>query len=344
MNPLIQTCVKTCVLDLELKAQLENLRLQNLVTQGFKYTKESAANMVSAIRQYFFFTLHFKLQSLPTCVDTLVCYMEFMARTSGHPHLKHLLSAVKFLNEALDFPFPVNSFQLDMTMQGLKRRLAKVPFQVLPLSPAILKKMFLHLNMNNIQDRALWCSYLLSFYGLLRKSSAVPKNSSFSVNKVLVRRNVAVDLENNIVYLYLGHSKTNNFCTRDVIIPVPGNEDPAMDPVRHLHALFSTVRTGPNTPAFTYAPGKFVSYASFTTRLKTLLKKAGYDAKLYSGHSFRRGAATFLHQCGGSALMIQASGDWSSQCFTRYLYMTEAERLHSQSLMSRAISHHFSSS
>ena len=119
MNPLIQTCVKTYVLDLELKAQLENLRLQNLVTQGFKYTKESAANMVSAIRQYFFFTLHFKLQSLPTCVDTLKCYIEFMARTSGHPHLKHLLSAVKFLNEALDLPFPVNSFQLDMTMQGL---------------------------------------------------------------------------------------------------------------------------------------------------------------------------------------------------------------------------------
>ena len=141
-----------------------------------------------------------------------------------------------------------------------------------------------------------------------------------------------------MVYLYLGHGKTNNFCTRAVIIPIPGNNDPAMDPVRHLHALFSSVDANPNEPAFTYFRGKFISYTNFTTKLKTLLKKSGYDPGLYSGHSFRRGGATYLHQCGGTALMIQASGDWSSQCFTRYLYLTEADRLHSQTLMAQAIS------
>ena len=344
MNPPWIQLFKKCLIKLqklcsgpELELQLEDLRRQNRTTQSFKYTKESAANVISAIRQYLYFTLHYKLDPMPTTVDVLVCFMEFMARTAGHPHLKHLLSSVKFLHEALDQPFPVNSFQLDMTMQGLKRRLAKVPFQVLPISPVILKKMFLHLDMSNLQDRALWCSYLLSFYGLLRKSSSVPRSASYTANKVLVRRNVSVDLQNNMVYLYLGHGKTNNFSTRDVLIPVPGNDDPAMDPVRHLHALFTAVRAEPSSPAFTFAPNKFIMYNSFTTRLKSLLTLAGYDAKLYSGHSFRRGGATFLHSCGGTALMIQASGDWSSQCFTRYLYLTEAERLHSQSLMSTGI-------
>jgi hypothetical protein len=293
--------------------------------------------VISGIRQFLFFTLHYKLKPWPTSVDTLTCFLEFMARSSGYPHLKHLLSSVKFLHEALDQPFPTNSFMVDMTMQGLKRRLARVPFQVLPLTPVILRKMFLHLNMSLLQDRALWCSYLLSFYGLLRKSSAVPKSTTYSVNKVLIRRNIAVDVENNMVYLYLGHGKTNNFCTRDVIIPVPGNSDPALDPVRHLHALFSSVDASPESPAFTYAQGQFIKYASFTSRLKSLLKKAGYNPALYSGHSFRRGGATFLHSCGGTALMIQASGDWSSQCFTRYLYLSEAERLHSQALMARGI-------
>ena len=296
--------------------QLRGLRLQNQATQAFKYTKESAANVLSGIRQYFYFTLHFKLNPVPTNVDTLVCFLEFMARTVGHPHLKHLLSSVKFMHEALDQPFPVNSFQVDMTMQGLKRRLAKVPFQVLPLTPVILKGMFSHLNMSLPHDRALWCAYLLSFYGLLRKSSAVPKSCNYDVNKVLVRRNILVDSHNNMVYLYLGHGKTNNFCTRDVIIPIPGNSDPAMDPVRHLKSLFSTVDANPNDPAFTYSKGKFINYTNFTTNLKTLLKKSGYDPALYSGHYFRRGGASFLHQCGGTALMIQASGDWSSQCFT----------------------------
>ena len=321
----------------ELEIQLQNLRLQNRDTQGFKYTKESAANVLSAIRQYLYFTIHFKLSPFPTSVDTIVCFMEFMARTSGHPHLKHLLSSVKFAHEAMDMPFPVNSFQIDTTMQGLKRKLARVPFQVLPITPSILKKMFLHLNMNLVQDRALWCSYLISFYGLLRKSSAVPKTKKFDVNKVLVRRNVMIDTQSNMVYLYLGYGKTNNFCTRDVIIPIPGNTCPALDPVRHLSALFSAVNAGPSEPAFSYGKDSFISYSSFTSRLKSLLKKAGYDPDLYSGHSFRRGGATFLHSCGGTALMIQASGDWSSQCFTRYLYLSEADRLHSQKLMSSVI-------
>jgi hypothetical protein len=281
--------------------------------------------------------VYYKLTPFPTNVDTMVCFMEFMAKTSGHPHLKHLLSSVKYVHEAMDLTFPVNSFQLDTTMQGLKRRLAKVPFQVLPMTPSILKKMYCHLDMSNVRDRALWCSYLMSFYGLLRKSSAVPKNTKYDINKVLVRRNIMVDTANNMVYIYLGHDKTNNFCTHDVLIPVPGNSDPALDPVRHMSALFSCVNTNPNAPAFSFAQDKFVTYATFTSRLKTLLKKAGLDPALYSGHSFRRGAASFLHQCGGSALMIQASGDWSSQCFTRYLYLSESERLHSQTLMSRGI-------
>lgn len=316
---------------------MKNLRIQNRVTQGFKYTRGSAANVLSGVRQYLYFTLHYDLTPFPTSVDTLVCFMEFMARSSSHPHLKHLLSSVKFIHEAMDLHFPINSFQLDLTLQGLKRRLARVPFQVLPMTPDILKKMYLHLDMSSTKDRALWCSFLISFYGLLRKSSAVPKGATFDANKVLVRRNLKVDSTNNMLYIYLGYGKTNNFCTRDVLIPVPGNNDPALDPVRHVQALLTSVRAEPNAPAFSFTPNKFVTYSSFTQRLKSLLKKAGIDATLYSGHSFRRGGATFLHQCGGTALMIQASGDWSSQCFTRYLYMSESERLHSQTLMCKAI-------
>ena len=320
-----------------LNSQLKNLRIQNRTTQGFKYTKQSAANVKSAIRQFMYFTLHYKLTPLPTTEDTLVCFLEFMARTVGYQHLKHLLSSVKFLHQALDTSFPENSFKVDMTMQGLKRRLAKVPFRVLPLTPTILKNMYQHLDMTKLEDRSLWCSFLCSFYGLLRKSSAVPESSKYDTRKILVRRNIMVDVANRMVYLYLGHGKTNNFCTKDVIIPVPGNDDPALDPVRHLHALFSSVEAGQNDPAFTFAPNRFVNYKSFTSRLKVLLKKAGYDPSLYSGHSFRRGGASFLHACGGTALMVQASGDWSSQCFTRYLYLSETERLQSQSLMSRGI-------
>ena len=136
-----------------------------------------------------------------------------------------------------------------------------------------------------------------------------------------------LDANNNMLYLYLGYSKNNNFCTRDVIIPIPGNSNLALDLVRHLKKLFSVVDTPMDSPAFSFSKKQGLTYSSFTSRLKQLLRLAGYDPDMYSGHSFRRGGATFLYNCGGTVFMVQASGDWSSQCFSRYLYLTEEQRL-----------------
>ena len=141
--------------------------------------------------------------------------------------------------------------------------------------------------------------------------------------------------------MYIGFRKTNQFGGRDTVIPIPGNQDPALDPVRHLHSLLSSSTSPSDYPAFSYGPSQFITYSKFTRRLKTLLSKAGYNPDLFSGHSFRRGGASFLHSCGGSALMVQSSGDWSSQCFTRYLYLSEEERLKAQSLISQGISRTF---
>ena len=104
--------------------ELDLLRVSNIVTQGFKYTRASAANVISAIRQWLFFTMYFLIPKLPATVDSIVCFLEFMARTSGHGHLKHLLSSLRFLHLALGYRFPEENFQIDMTMQGLKRKLA----------------------------------------------------------------------------------------------------------------------------------------------------------------------------------------------------------------------------
>ena len=315
---------------------MDQLRADNRVTQGYKYTKESAANIISGIRQWLYFTLFFMLPIFPATVDTLVCFLELMSRSSGFQHLKHLLHSVKFLHQALDISFPEDSFQLDMTMQGLKRRLAKVPYQVLPITPQVLRDMYRHLDMNKKSDLALWCSFLISFYALLRKKNVVPGSDHDSF-KVISRRHISVNLDRNIVYLYVGFSKTNQFGAKDLVIPISGNSDSALDPVRHLNALFSTVNVSDDSPAFSFGPKSHITYDAFTRRLKSLLTRAGYPAGSYSGHSFRRGGATFLHACGGTALMVQATGGWSSDCFTRYLFLTTEQRWQSQLLMAGGI-------
>ena len=164
--------------------------------------------------------------------------------------------------------------------------------------------MFRFLDMRKSADLALWCEFQISFYSLLRRSNAVPKSSQFNPTKVLSHRSLSVDLNTNMVDLYLGFSKTNQFGAKDLVVPIPNNGDHRLDPVCHLHELFSHVQVPEEVPAFSFGANSFISYKTFTTRLKTLLTKAGYDASIYSGHFFRQGGATFLHICGGTALMV----------------------------------------
>ena len=76
-------------------------------------------------------------------------------------------------------------------MQGLKRKLAKVPFQVLPITPKVPREVFEHPNMQKKSDLALWCAFLLSFYALLRKKNVVHVAGQHDSYKVISRRHIS---------------------------------------------------------------------------------------------------------------------------------------------------------
>ena len=309
-----------------------------MATQSYRFAKNSLKNMISNIRTYIFFITFFSLTFLPAEPMNLCKFMELMALTSGYGHLKNILSSVKYLHEGYGYKFPANNFNLDATMQGLKRRLAKTPFFVMPITPRILTLLYQHLDMAKPSDLALWCSFLVAFYGLFRKANVVPESASFDPRQTLTRNHIMLDRANRVVYLHVTFSKTIQFCQRDLFIPIPSNTNPALDLFRHMEKLLDTVKAPPTAPAFSFTATKFITYRQFTNRLKDLLSRAGQTPNLYSGHSFRRGGATFLHQVGGKILQIQAAGDWSSQCFTRYLYLSTDERLKAQHLVSAAVS------
>ena len=241
------------------------------------------------------------------------------------------------MHAALDQPFPSNSFSLDTTMQGLKRRLARTPFQVLPINPTVLKLMYRGIDINKKEDLALWCAFLTAFYCLFRKANVVPENKQSDFTKILTRKNIGIDETSRKVYIYVGFSKTNQYRKCDRCIPVPENGDQCLDLFRHIKKLFNTVDANPDAPAFSYSKQGFINYRGFTTRMKALLSSAGLNPDLYSGHSFRRGGASFLFDAGASQLMVQILGNWSSLVYTRYLYLSEEDRMEAQHLMMNAI-------
>ena len=220
-------------------------------------------------------------------------------------------------------------------LQSLKRKLANVPLQVVPITLKILCDLYQFLDVNPQADLALWCSFLTAFYCLFRKANVVPKSLDlFSAAKDLSRQKFKV-LEDDVILVYSSFSKTNQFMNRDIVIPLVKNVNPALDPISHLRKLF-TFDIPADRPAFSFFDNgvlKCVTHQIFTQRLKSLLCLAGYSPHLYSGHSMRRGGATLLFQLGCSPILIQALGDWKTDQFLKYCGLSFDQRFSAQLLM-----------
>ena len=229
---------------------------------------------------------------------------------------------------------------MNTVLQSLKRKLARVPFQVLPITPKILSDLYHFIDINKPVDLALWCSFLVAFYCLFRKSNVAPKSlENFNSVKELSRQKFKILAADNLVLVYNNWSKTNQFMNRTAIIPLTKNSTLALDPIYHLTRLFS-IEIPNDKPAFSYYENnvlKCITYDYFTKRLKSLLTLAGYSPNLYSGHSMRRGGSTLLFQLGCDPLLIQALGDWSTDQFLKYCGLSIDQRFNAQLLMSSVV-------
>ena len=61
----------------------------------------------------------------------------------------------------------------------------------------------------------------------------------------------------------------------------------------------------------------FAQYCTYS-KLKQTLDKCGLESLRTSGHSFRRGGATFALQCGVPSDYFKLLGDWKSNAYERY--------------------------
>ena len=230
-----------------------------------------------------------------------------MSKSSGHGHIKNVISSIRYLHHATGYNFPTDSVWLDDTLQGLKRKLKGTPKQVLPINPIILRRMFEYVNLDNNSDLAMWVGCLLAFFTLFRKANLCPKESEFDPSTILTRDDVMLDEEGQRVLVFVNFSKTNQYSHRQHCVPIPRNQDPALDLYKYVELLYSRVDAEDDSPV------------------------------LFSGHSFRRCGASYLYSIGGSTLMVQVMGDWRSQVFTRYLLLSMYDRQFAQALMCSAI-------
>ena len=115
-----------------------------------------------------------------------------------------------------------------------------------------------------------------------------------------------------------------------------------MCPLSAYCKLRSLVPVKDNDPAFTFsvAPKRCVTEYSFVSILRNILVRAGFDATCFTGHSFRRGGATFAFQSGVPGELINIQGDWKSEAYQRYLDFSLSAKLHVGMCMRNAILAH----
>ena len=82
----------------------------------------------------------------------------------------------------------------------------------------------------------------------------------------------------------------------------------------------------PHEPLFELEGRQPFSRGSFVATLRRCLEACGVPSAAYSGHSFRRGAATWAASNGVNDDTIRGLGCWRSDCFRRYVDRSAADR------------------
>jgi integrase len=312
--------------------QFEQLKLEAMKTQANTFAKGTRKNLRSSLKTFIIFCVKFGRPICPTDRSTLMSFAQLMSMTVGYGH-------IKMMHKALDATFPEEDFQVDSTLKAIKRQLAGTPFQTLPITPEILGQLYLFVDIDDPEQLAFWCSILTGFRCLLRKSNLVPVSlDKFDPLTGLSRSKIMLPNDKDVALVYLNWSKTNQFGNREMVIPMVADSVSALDPVLHLKLLFSN-NLPDHLPAFSFVKNgriRTVTYDKFTKDLRNLLDRSGYRSKSYSGHSLRRGGASYLYRLGADPLLIKAMGDWQSDCYQLYIHLSLEQRLAAQTKMATA--------
>ena len=301
------------------------------------YAEGTKRNHRSNLKQFLIFCVKFGKPVCPTNRDTLMAFARLETATIGYNSIKNIFASIKFLHKAMNVSFPEDDWQVESTLKAIKRELSGAAYQTLPITPDILTKMYLFTDTSTPRGLAEWACFLTSFYCLLRKSSAVPHSlQKFNPTTGLSRSKVSFPPSGNICMVLQNHSKTNQFGNREMITPMVTNQVRHLCSVFHMKQLFTRFNLEGDLPAFSYVEKnqvKCITYDGFTKTLRMLLNAAGIKASSYSGHSFRRGGASYLYSLGADPLLIQATGDWKTDCYARYVFLSLDQRLLAQEKM-----------
>ena len=175
------------------------------------------------------------------------------------------------------------------------------------------------LDFSNICDLSIWAACLLGFFGLLRPGNFLCNGYLVKIDKARVLSVGQVRTHDLGYVVELNWSKTLQFREHKLHVPLPFTYQD-LCPAMALEVLLLRHKlhgSNPDSPLLCSNFSKALNYKTFITRVNVILAQHNFDK--ISGHSFRRGGATWAFRAGLSGTMIQELGFWKSSAYLRYL-------------------------
>lgn len=272
----------------------------------------------------------------------LVLYCTFLARSVQYRTVKHYLKGMMAWYKVRGRPIVLGEMiQLHHVLLGMRREQSAEVQKKRPILPWMLDRWVFMLDPLDPEQGAIAMAMLLAFFALLRKSSlCYDSDSPMSTFQGLCRKDVTVDMASYSLRLSLRHAKTNQYGERVTCVSIAGVPGSRLDPVAMWEAFIAANPASPDDPAVCYVKGMRVlplSHQKLVKWTKQLADIIGLNPAEVSGHSYRRGGATFAFQCGVDDLLIQRQGDWRSMVYREYLWQDPASALICSSRMGAAI-------
>jgi hypothetical protein len=291
------------------------------------FSENTKKSYKSQLYAYIRFCLHYGLVAVPVSQTALCEYTAFLARLFKSASIPCYLNVIRILHVEAGYDNPLEkNWQLTMVKRGIARLKGCPPVQKLPISIPLLVDISRFLDFKLASDLAFWVACLLAFYGLLRKSTLLPQSTVTKDLKYICRGDIsALTLDSFI--MSVRHSKYNQFGQKVQRLPYIACKNVLLCPVRQLLRHLGRSPLANSAPLCNYVLGArevTLTHKSFVDRLKYCVERSGRDPSLYSGHSFRRGGASFCYMMGLSAIQIKIRGDWLSNAYEKYVFVEES--------------------
>lgn len=261
----------------------------------------------------------------------VLLYVAYLARSAQHGAVKNYIKGLqRFLASQGWSGHMSQLWGVQQALLGLCRSGTGV-VRKLPITPFILMKVLSVLRLANDIEVMLFTAMLVAFAAFLRKANVCASSTSVThVQRSLLRKDVQVDLQQYCLVITLRFMKNAQFADAVHKVVVAGCHGHPLDPVHWWCQYVERVPAAAEAAAFGFMSGGVyvpLVHAQFVRLVKALISRAGIDASGFSGHSFRRGAATFSFLVGLPEALIKELGAWRSQVYQVYLDMPLAKKL-----------------